>query len=250
MARGCGACGSVVDVQVSTAGGVSDTATADHYTYTPAPTINALSPSAGPLAAGTVVTITGTNLANATTVAFGNAGIATAVSCSALACTVTAPAGAAGTVAVTVTTVGGTSAASAADHYTFTATPTVTAVSPASGPAAGGTTVTITGTNLSGAAAVTFGPDGVGTAMSCTARSCTVTSPPGAAGAVDIPGHHRRRRQCGLRRRRFHLPLTALAGGRHKVFRGNEPAGFGLSPHMHAKTARRQQLHRTSRVSY
>ena len=62
--------------------------------------------------------------------------------------------------------------------------PAVTAVSPASGTTTGGTTVTITGTGLSGATSVSFG----GAAAKITADSgnqITVTSPPGK-GTVDI----------------------------------------------------------------
>src|SRR2546427_1462165 len=45
---------------------------------------------------------------------------------------------------------------SAADQFTYVSAPTVTSVSPTAGPTAGGTSVVITGTNLSGATAVTF----------------------------------------------------------------------------------------------
>ena len=62
-----------------------------------------------------------------------------------------------GTVNLTVTTAGGTSATGSADDFTYEAAPTVTAVSPSAGPVAGGTSVTITGTDLTGATAVTFG---------------------------------------------------------------------------------------------
>ena len=62
-----------------------------------------------------------------------------------------------GTVDVTVTTPGGTSATSPADQFTYVAAPTVTGLSPTSGPAAGGTLVTITGTGFTGATAVDFG---------------------------------------------------------------------------------------------
>jgi YVTN family beta-propeller protein len=65
-------------------------------------------------------------------------------------------------------------------------TPTVTALSPTTGPAAGGNTVTITGTNLSGATAVAFGPGNNATNISCTATTCTATAPPAAAGTVDV----------------------------------------------------------------
>ena len=58
--------------------------------------------------------------------------------------------------------------------------PVVTGVSPASGPTAGGTSVTVSGTNLTGATAVDFGTGHPGTSISgVTATSLTVTSPSG-----------------------------------------------------------------------
>src|SRR3712207_1068750 len=64
--------------------------------------------------------------------------------------------------------------------------PTVSAVKPVSGPTAGGTAVTVTGTNLTGATSVTFG--GVaGTQVSVvSATTLTVVSPARAAGTVDV----------------------------------------------------------------
>ena len=67
--------------------------------------------------------------------------------------------------------------------YTVRPAPAVTAVSPASGPAAGGTAVTVTGTNLSGGS-VAFGT-AAATGVSCTASSCTATSPAGS-GTVNV----------------------------------------------------------------
>nr|WP_321508492.1 IPT/TIG domain-containing protein [uncultured Methanoregula sp.] len=83
-------------------------------------TITAISPGSGPLAAGTLVNITGTNLAGATSVTFGgtaasiNANTATAIN-------MTAPAGSAGAgpVTVLVTTPAGTTATS----YTYRGAP-------------------------------------------------------------------------------------------------------------------------------
>ena len=49
----------------------------------------------------------------------------------------------------------GTSPATPADEFSYE--PTLTGLSPRYGPAAGGTSVTITGTNFTGATAVTFG---------------------------------------------------------------------------------------------
>ncbi len=90
-----------------------------------------------------------------TAVVFGSAA-GTIVSVLATQILATSPAGTAGTVDVTLVTPGGTSAVSSADQFTYVATPAVTGVSPA-GPAAGGTTVTITGTRFTGATLVDFG---------------------------------------------------------------------------------------------
>ncbi|HEY7815911.1 MAG TPA: IPT/TIG domain-containing protein, partial [Nakamurella sp.] len=66
-------------------------------------------------------------------------------------------------------------------------TPVITAVSPATGPPGGGTLVTVTGTGLTGASTVYFGPDtNPGTALSVHDDTrLTVTSPAGS-GAVDL----------------------------------------------------------------
>ena len=149
-----------------------------------APTVTAVSPATGPAAGGTVVTVTGSNLAGGS-VAFG-ATQATAVTCTASSCTATSPAGS-GTVHVTVTTTAGTSTTSNADQFTYQTTPprppAVTAISPSSGPAKGGTVVTITGSNLAGGR-VAFGGSRA-KAVTCTASSCTATSPAGS-GTVHV----------------------------------------------------------------
>ncbi|WP_428152141.1 putative Ig domain-containing protein [Brevundimonas sp.] len=174
--------GSAGTVSISvTTGGGTGTLT-NGYTYVTAPTVTSVAPTSGPTAGGTSVTITGTNLTGATAVAFG-ANPATGVTInSATQITATAPSGSAGAVSVSVTTAGGTG--NLTNGYTYVAAPTITAVSPASGSAAGGTAVTITGTNLTGAAAVTFG--GVaGTVTANTATSISVTTP-GGTGTVNV----------------------------------------------------------------
>ncbi len=143
---------------VTTTGGTSTTSAADQFTYVSAPTVTNVSPSSGPTAGGTVVTITGTNFTGATGVKFGTVAGTGVVVNSATSITVTSPAEAAATVDVTVTAAGGTSAVNApADQFTYVSAPTVTNVSPSSGPTAGGTVVTITGTNFTGATGVKFG---------------------------------------------------------------------------------------------
>jgi hypothetical protein len=68
---------------------------------------------------------------------------------------VTTPAGTAGAVTVAVTTPGGT--ATDAGAYTYVTPAHHHLDRPTSGTTAGGTSVTITGTNLGGATSVTFG---------------------------------------------------------------------------------------------
>ena len=56
---------------------------------------------------------------------------------------------------VAVTTPGGST--SSPGTFTYIPAPAITGLAPTSGPAAGGTSVIITGTNFTGATAVTFG---------------------------------------------------------------------------------------------
>jgi alpha-tubulin suppressor-like RCC1 family protein len=128
------------------------------------PTVEQRSPRQGLASGGTLVTITGTDLAGAEAVDFG-ATPGTIKSDSEKSITVEAPSGIAGrTVNITVTTNRGTSKTGYEDYFKYVNVieehpfpPYVTAVSPGEGPEAGGTTVTITGRNLNGATAVKFG---------------------------------------------------------------------------------------------
>ncbi|MGX0962453.1 hypothetical protein AB7M63_002902 [Bradyrhizobium japonicum] len=173
-----------VDVRVTTPGGTSATSAADQFTYAGAPSVTSISPTGGPLAGGTIVTITGANLSGATAVTFGATAAAGFTVNSATQITATSPAGT-GTVDVRVTTVGGTSASSAADQFSYAATPAVTSVAPNAGSTTGGTSVTITGTALSGATAVKFGATNATSFTVNSATSITAVSPAGA-GTVDI----------------------------------------------------------------
>ncbi len=122
----------------------------------PAPGITSVSPSTGPEAGGTPVTITGTNLDGATAVKFGTTGAESFKINSPTSIEAVAPSGS-GTVEVSVMTERGTSTATTADDFSYVPPPAVTSVGPNSGPEAGGTSVTISGAGLSGATAVKFG---------------------------------------------------------------------------------------------
>ena len=175
-----------VDIIVTTpAGGASSPTAADHFTYT-GPSVLAVSPATGSTAGGTTVTIRGKGMAGATSVAFGSDDAANpTINKTGTVITATAPAESAGTVDIVVTTAGGMSAVVPADQFTYVS-PTVTEVSPATGPAAGGNKVTITGTELGGATSVTFG--GVSASIvSVNAKGTkVVVTAPGGSGTVDV----------------------------------------------------------------
>ena len=115
----------------------------------PDPTIASFSPTSG--GTSTSVTITGTNFSGATAVTFGGTNASSFDVDSTTQITAVVASGTTGKVAVT-TPVG--TATSSAD-FTFIDAPTITSFSPTSGGT--GTSVTITGSNFSGATAVTFG---------------------------------------------------------------------------------------------
>ncbi len=173
-----------VNVTVSTPGGTSGTGSADQFSYVPAPTVASVSPGAGPTAGGTSVTITGTNLSEATAVKFGSTAAVSVTADSATSITAVSPAGT-GVVDVSVSTSGGTSKMSAADEFSYVALPTVTEVSPDKGPTAGGTSVTITGKHLNEATAVKFGSTAASSVTADSETSVTAVAPAGT-GTVNV----------------------------------------------------------------
>ncbi|MFG2533252.1 beta strand repeat-containing protein [Streptomyces sp. NPDC048516] len=168
-----------VNVTVSTAGGTSN---ALAYTYVAAsvPALSSLSPTSGPTAGGNVVTINGTNLSGASSVKFGS-NAATILTNTAGQITVIAPAGPPSAVNVTVTTAGGTSNPL---PYFYLAAPTLSDLSPHLGPATGGNTVTVFGTNLTLTNAVNFGGNPATAITVVSDNQLTVTAPAGSGAVV------------------------------------------------------------------
>ena len=178
-----------VDVTVTTPGGTSATSAADQFTYVAAPTVTGVSPNSGPdrrrhrrspsPAPASPGPPRSTSAAPAATL---HRHLAPPRS------PPPRPAGSAGTVDVTVTTPGGTSATSAADQFTYVAATDGHRRQPerrARPPAA--PSVTITGTDFTGATAVDFGGDGgdhLHRRLGDT--QITATSPGRAPGTVDV----------------------------------------------------------------
>lgn len=169
----------VVNVTVTTNGGTSNFLP---FFYILSPIVVDVLPNSGPLSGGNTVTISGYNLSTATSVNFGaNSATPTVINDGTLS--VTVPAGSStGSIEVTVITTGGVSAG---QDYIYVDAPTLDSLSPSSGSTGGGTSVTLTGTNLLSATSVTF--DGVPAPFGIiNSTTIAAIAPPGSAGAVDV----------------------------------------------------------------
>jgi hypothetical protein len=199
---------ATVDVTVTTAGGTSAVSAADQYTYVSvpaspqAPWISSLSVSSGPVTGGTLVTITGSNLMGATSVAFGGIPSTQVTQLSGKQLRAVSPAGLVpGRVDVSVGTAQGISAVSIADSFVYVGgTPlhaTATTLTSTADPSVAGAAVTFTATvsgGLGGAGTptgpVAFLSNGVGipgcslTSLSSGSATCMVSYP--AAGSQNV----------------------------------------------------------------
>lgn len=134
---------------------------------------------------GLAVTVNGTNLTGATAVSFNGTSQPTFTVVSATQITTTVPAGAT-TGTIQVTTPDGTATSAS---FVVVPTPTITGFTPTTQGEAG--SLTITGTNLSSATAITFGGGPTATIANNSATSITVTVPAGSASgnvSVTTPG--------------------------------------------------------------
>ncbi|WP_247538647.1 IPT/TIG domain-containing protein [Ralstonia pseudosolanacearum] len=178
-----------VNLTVATPAGNSASTLATQFSYVaPAsmPQVTSIAPATGSTSGGDAVTMTGSGFTGAAAVKFGALDASAFNVDTDTQITATSPASGAGTVDITVSTGAGTSAASAADRFTFAVpAPAVTAVAPASGVAAGGTSVIITGTAFNSASAVTFGTTPATGYSVDSDTQITATSPAGT-GTVDV----------------------------------------------------------------
>jgi len=146
------------------------------------PQVKGLEPSFGPSAGGTAVTISGLDLGSVTAVKFGSANATSFKVESENTISAVAPPGT-GTVDVTVTAPTGTSPTSSSDRYRYA--PAIAGISPARGLPAGGSTVTITGTNFNTVSGVTFGSQPAASFKVESETRITAVSPPGT-GTVNV----------------------------------------------------------------
>ena len=168
------------NISVTNPGGTSPAVTADQFTWYATATITAISPSSGPLAGGTTVTVSGSGFTGVTAVYFGSTRAPSFTFNNDGNLTAVAPAGS-GSHDVTIVNSIGTSPTSSADLFSWYTAPAITGISPSSGPSAGGTTVTITGTNFTGATSVQFASTTIRTFTINSATQITVVSPAGSS---------------------------------------------------------------------
>jgi probable HAF family extracellular repeat protein len=174
-----------VEAFVTTPEGKGDAGPADRFHYLPPPQVISVAPDRGPSAGGTTVTITGERLAGATSVMFGAAAAASFKVVSATELEAVSPPGA-GLVEVTVTTPEGESEPSGESWFSYGPPPAVEGLSRKSGPASGGTAVTIKGTEFAADAHVYFGSIPAAQVTVNSSRSITAVSPASTARTVDV----------------------------------------------------------------
>lgn len=146
-------------------------------TYSTPGSLDSLSPTFGPSTGGTLVTLTGSGFTGATQVTFDGVDAVSVSVVNDTTMTCLTPAHAAGPVDVEVVGVG-----TLADGFTYTS---VTSINPESGPVAGGTLVTFTGSGFNATTGVTF--DGLAATFTIVSdTSLTAISPAHAVGPVTI----------------------------------------------------------------
>jgi subtilase family serine protease len=185
---GTGGGGGLVDQLCGTAGAV------------PVTTVTLAAPDAGPLRGGTKVTIDGSGFTGATAVRFGTKKAVSYTVVSAGTIVAIAPKGT-GTVSVTVTTSLGTSSPAAEARFRYLAVPAVARLSPAAGPARGGTVVSVTGSGFVEVRAVRFGARAARSFRVISPSRIAAVAPAGAgtaAVAVTTPGGTSRKAPRGL----------------------------------------------------
>lgn len=155
-----------------------------------APVFSDILPTSGSTAGGTAVIITGSGFTNVTGIEFGSTAASSYTFISDTEITATTPAGTAGLTSVVITTPCGSVTGSDAYNYTAPATtpvPIVSAISPTYGPVSTSTSIIITGSNLTGATAVTVGGTAVTSFTDISATEIVATTPASSTvGQVDV----------------------------------------------------------------
>jgi hypothetical protein len=150
---------------------------------TPSPIITSIAPTSGTIVGGTHVTISGTDFTGTTDIKFDGTSATSIVVVNSTTITCDTPAHAAGVVDVDLYNPAGDYNYPAS--YTYTVA-TLVSLSPVAGNIAGGDSVTLTGTNLTGATDVKFDGTSATSIVVVDDSHVTCLTPAHAAGTVDV----------------------------------------------------------------
>ncbi|MFT3710629.1 MAG: IPT/TIG domain-containing protein [Archangium sp.] len=156
------------------------------FTYFDELVVTNFTPTSGPLAGGNEITINGQGFTNDTQVLFGVFSSPRITFVSSTQLKAIAPRGAAADL-VDLVVYNKNGVSNSRRAYTYVADTRITSIAPVTGPIAGGTTVTLTGTGFSGATAVRFGAVDAASFTVVSGTQVTAVTPVAAsAGAVDV----------------------------------------------------------------
>jgi plastocyanin len=150
-----------------------------NYTPSPAPGVTSVTPPSGPTTGGTAVTISGSNFQNGATLTFGANPATNVAFVDVNTLTGTTPAGPLGPADVTVLNPD-TQSGTLTGGFDYQG-PGVSSIAPNSGPDAGGTPVTITGSNFVSPATVTI--DGISATSVVVTNNTQITATTGVGSA-------------------------------------------------------------------
>ncbi|MFJ1270229.1 IPT/TIG domain-containing protein, partial [Legionella lytica] len=166
--------------------GVGSASLMGGFTYTAvAPTLSSVLPSSGSIAGGTAITLTGTGFIPGMSVTLGGTAATNVTVVNSTTLTAVTPAHASGAVNVVVTNTVGSATLTGGFTY-VTLAPTLVGLTPITGSVAGGTNVTLTGTNLTGTTSVTFGGVAASNIVVVSDTSVTATVPAYVSGSLVV----------------------------------------------------------------
>src|SRR5207247_1997821 len=157
------------------------------FTYVAPPAVSSVTPNSGPSAGGSSLTVNGTGFQAGATVSFGGSALTIAtITATSISGTTTAHTAVAVDLVVTNPDA---QSGTCSGCFTYVAAPIVSSVTPNSGPAAGGTSVTVAGTGFQAGASVSFDGSAL-TVSTITATSITGSTTAHATGAVSVAVDH------------------------------------------------------------
>ena len=149
------------------------------------PSVTSIVPASGPQAGGTPIQLQGNGLTGVGAVLFGTTPVTSLQITSDTALSAVSPAGTGTVDVIVIGPSGARSAPGANAKFAYFATPAVSAIKPATGPAAGGVVVQVMGSGFTGATSVRFGTVAAREFKPINDAALEAASPPGA-GAVDV----------------------------------------------------------------